>query len=147
MTFILCHSWWLKYFSQSRQCWLPSHRLLEWEQLLWIRQGEIFRPSGRHVLGSSSFNRVNSTNEKDLVGWSSANKGEQERDYWQCGGTGTQAINRSGNEIWEARRTGWSFSRPDLAHLALLTPSVGARAVNMPAGKAERIEWSTGILI
>lgn len=91
------------------------------------------------MLGSSSSNRVNNTNEKDLVGWSSANKQEQERDYLQWGGTGTQAINRNGNKILEARRIGWSFSRPDLACLAPLTPSVGAWAVNMPAGKAERI--------
>lgn len=54
------------------------------------------------MLGSSGSNRVNNTNEKDLVGWSSANKQEQERDYLQWGGTGTHAINRNGNKVLEA---------------------------------------------
>lgn len=55
------------------------------------------------------------------------------------GWTGTQAINRNGSEILEAWRIGWSFSRPNPACSTVLTPSVGAGAVNMPAGKAERI--------
>lgn len=38
------------------------------------------------MLGRGSSNRVYNINEKALVGWSSANKQEQERDYWQWGG-------------------------------------------------------------
>lgn len=91
------------------------------------------------MLGSSSSNRVYNINEKALVEWSSAKKQEQERDYWQWGGTGTQAINRYGNEILEAWRIGWSYSRPNPARSTVPAPSVGAGAVNMPAGKAERI--------